>query len=199
MRKLIATAAMLALLPAWVRAAAPDDDSVRGQFYFFIAPIVSNPQYYFNPAYIGVVFPPGQPPPADYNLTKVGGNNTGFGGEVLIRQGVGVGIEFGYAGDWSFSGHDSAIGVGSLDACYHFSGNKSLRRVDPFLAGGYSLYFGERTTTQSGFNLGSGVDIWAVKHAALRLEVRYQGGINGLHGYSQFNHFVAFRVGMTFR
>jgi hypothetical protein len=37
------------------------------------------------------------------------------------------------------------------------------------------------------------------KHAALRLEVREQGGINGFDGYSQFKHYVAFRVGMTFR
>jgi opacity protein-like surface antigen len=170
-----------ALPPALVWAGNADD-SPQGQFYFFTAPIVSNTQYYSNPPY-----------------TKVGGNNTGFGGEVLFHKGVGVGIELGYAGDWSFSGNGSAVGVGSLDASYHFIGNKSRRRVEPFATGGYSLYYGERTTTQSGFNLGGGVNLWVIKHAALRLEVRYQGGINGFHGYSQFNHFVALRVGMTFR
>jgi hypothetical protein len=190
MKKLIAAAALLLVAPALVWAESPDDP-LQGQFYFFTAPIVSNTQYYFNPAYIGVVFPPGQPVPANYYSTKVGGNNTGFGGEVLVRKGVGVGIELGYAGpDWSFDGN-GAVGVGSLDASYHLFGNKSRRRVEPFATGVYSLYFGQRTTTRSGFNLGGGVNLWLIKHAALRLEVRYQGGINYFH--SQFTHYVAFR------
>ena len=198
MKKLITTAALLLTAPALVRAGDPDD-SVQGQFYFFTAPIVSNTQYYFNPAYYGVVFLPGEPVPPNYNLTAVGGNNTGFGGEVLIQKGVGVGIELGYAGpDWSFDG-SGAVGVGSVDASYHFFGNRSRRRVDPFATGGYSLYYGQRTTTQSGFNLGGGVNIWVIRHAALRLEIRDQGGINHFDGFSQFTHYVAFRFGMTFR
>jgi hypothetical protein len=199
MKKLIATVGLLLTAPAllWAEKA---DDSLQGQFYFFTAPIVSNTRYSVNPAYYGVVFTSGEPLPANYQLTAVGGTNTGFGGEILIHKGVGVGVELGYAGsDWRFDGKGSALGVGSLDASYHFFGNKSRRKVEPFATGGYSLYYGERTTTQSGFNLGGGVNLWAVKHAALRLEVRYQGGINGFHGYSQFTHYVAFRVGMTFR
>jgi len=204
MKKLITAVALLLTVPALVRAGNADGNSVQGQFYFFTAPIVSNTQYYVNPAYIGVVFLPGEPVPSNINFTKVGGNNTGFGGEVLIDKGIdkglGVGIELGYAGsDWSFNGKGSAVGVGSIDASYHFFGNKRRRRVEPFATGGYSLYYGERTTTQSGFNLGGGVNLWVIKHAALRLEVRHQGGINGFHGYSQFTHYVAFRVGMTFR
>jgi len=199
MTRLIMTAALLLTTPAlaWARNA---DDSVQGQFYFFTGPIVSNTQYYFNPACYGMVFRPGQPLPAYCNFTKVGGNNTGFGGEVLFHKGGGVGVELGYAGpDWSFSGKGSAVGVGSLDATYHFFGNWSRRKVEPFLTGGYTLYYGERTTTQSGYNLGGGLNFWVGKHVAPRLEIRYQGGINGFHGYSQFNYFVAFRVGMTFR
>ncbi len=204
MRKLIATVALLLTVPPSVRAGNADGNSVQGQFYFFTAPIVSNTRYDLNPAYYGVVFTPGEPPPANYQLTAVGGNNTGFGGEVLINKGIdkglGVGVELGYAGpDWSFNGEGSAVGVGSIDASYHFFGNKSRRKVEPFATGGYSLYYGERTTTQSGYNLGGGVNLWVIKHAAVRLEVRYQGGINGFHGYSQFNHYVAFRFGMTFR
>jgi hypothetical protein len=198
MKELVATATFLLAAPALIWAGNAGD-SVQGQFYFFTAPIVSNTQYYFNPAYIGVVLKPGEPLPPNYNLTAVGGNNTGFGGEALVRKGVGVGVELGYAGpDWSFDGN-GAVGVGSIDATYHFFGNKSRRKVEPFLTGGYSLYFGQRTTTQSGFNLGGGVNLWVIRHAALRLEIRYQGGINGFQGFSQFNHFVAFRFGMTFR
>jgi opacity protein-like surface antigen len=198
MKKLIAAAALLLVAPALVWAGNAGD-SLQGQFYFFTAPIVSNTRYNVNPAYYGVVFTPGEPLPVNFYFTAVGGTNTGFGGEVLVHKGVGVGIELGYAGpDWSFDGN-GAVGVGSLDASYHFFGNKSRRRVEPFLTGGYSLYYGQRTTTQSGFNLGGGVNLWVIKHVAPRLEVRYQGGINGFHGYSQFNHYVAFRFGMTFR
>jgi hypothetical protein len=128
----------------------------------------------------------------------VGGSNTGFGGEVLIHKGVGVGVELGYAApNWSFDGN--GVGVGSIDASYHFFGNRSRKRVEPFATGGYSLYFGDRTATQTGFNLGGGVNLWVIKHAALRLEVRHQGGINYFDGFSPFTHYVAFRVGMTFR
>ena len=193
MRKLIATVALLLTVPALVRAGNADGNSVQGQFYFFTAPIVSNTQYInvFNP-----------PEPVT-TKTKVGGNNTGFGGEVLIGKGIdkalGVGVELGYAGPgWSFDGN-GAVGVGSIDASYHFLGKKNRRKVEPFATGGYSLYYGQRTTTQSGYNLGGGVNLWVIKHAALRLEVRYQGGINYFDGFSPFTHYVAFRVGMTFR
>jgi hypothetical protein len=182
MRILIATAALLLTVPTLAQAGNADGSSVHGQFYVFTAPIVSNTQYYWN-----------------YPYTAVGGNNTGFGGEVLVRKGVGVGVELGYAGpDWSFSGN-GAIGIGSANGSYHFFGTKSRSRVDPFATGGYSLYFGQRTTFKSGFNFGGGVNIWVVKHAALRLEVRGQGGINTFDGFSQFTHYAAFRFGMTFR
>jgi len=198
MKKFIGIAALLLMLPAW--ASAEDaNNAVQGQFYFFAAPIVSNTQYVANPAYYGVVFLPGQPLPADLNFTKRGGNNTGFGGEVLIRNGVGVGVEFAYAGpDWSYDG-GGAVGVGSVNATYHFFGNKSRKLAEPFLTGGYSLYYGQRTTTQSGFNLGGGVNLWVFKHAALRLEIRDQGGIHYFDGFSPFTNFAAFRFGMTFR
>ena len=180
MRKLIvSTLALLFVAPALVRA-ADADDSVQGQFYSFVAPILSNTQY-------------------GNTGTSRSGNNTGFGGEVLIHKGVGVGIELGYAGNWDYTGTGSALGVGSADATYHFLGNKSSKMIDPFLTGGYSLYYGERTTTQSGFNLGGGVNIWLIKHVAPRLEIRYQGGIDGFHGYSLFNEYAAFRFGVTFR
>ena len=188
MKTIIAAFALLFTVPFLASAQNPDTP-VQGQFYFFTAPIVSNTQYV-------TVF---RPPAQFTTTTKVGGNNTGFGGEVLMRNGIGVGVEFGYAGpDWSFDG-GGAVGVGSVDATYHFFGNESRRRVEPFLSGGYSLYYGQRTTFQSGFNVGGGISLWVVKHAAVRLEIRDQGGINHFDGFSPFTNFVAFRVGMTFR
>jgi opacity protein-like surface antigen len=107
-----------------------------------------------------------------------------------------VGAEAAFAGpDWDFS-TGSAVGVASIDPSYHFL-IKSHPRIEPFATGGYSLYFGERTDFQSGFNLGGGVNFWVAKHVALRPEVRYQEGIHYFH--SQFTRFVAFRFGLTFR
>ena len=199
MKRLIATATLLAIMPALALAQNADQPSHgRAQAYVFIAPIVSNTRYEVNPNYYGVVFRPGDPVPADYYLSRGrGGVNTGFGGQVFVHEGLGVGVEFAYAGpDWGF-GTGDAVGVGSANASYHFFGKKNRRRVEPFVTGGYSLYFGERTAFGSGFNLGGGINIWMARHVAMRLEVRDQDHINGFH--SQFTRFVAFRVGVTFR
>ena len=126
-----------------------------------------------------------------------GGANIGFGAERFVYKGLGVGAESGYAGpDWSFSG-SGAVGVGSIDASYHFFRRKHHGKLDPFAVGGYSLYFGERLSFQNGYNLGGGVNIWFAKHAALRFEVRDQSHID--HFHSSFANFAAFRAGMTFR
>ena len=178
MKNLISTAALLFVLPTMVRA-GDADNSVQGQFYSFIAPIVSNTQY-------------------GHLSSSQGGDSAGLGGEVLNHKGVGVGIELGYGRNWS-NGQGSALGVGSADFTCHFLGDKNGRKTEAFVTGGYSLYYGERSTTQSGYNLGVGVNLWLSKHVAPRLEIRYQGGINGFHGYSQFNEFIAFRFGVTFR
>lgn len=200
MNKLISTVALLLMAPACVSAQAPAQDTdhpPRGQGYFFVAPIVSNTRYVFNPAYYGVVFPPGQPLPPDAFSHQRGGANVGFGGEAFVSQGLGLGAEVAYAGpDWGFSG-GGAVGVASGDASYHFFPKMNHKRIEPFVTGGYSLYFGDRTATQNGFNLGGGVNIWVAKHAAVRSEVRYQGHIDYFH--SQFTDFVAFRIGVTFR
>jgi hypothetical protein len=195
MKILIATAALLLTVPPLARAGNADDSSVLGQFYLFTAPIVSNTRHYYTAqgttACYGVVFEP-----QTCTFTAVGGTNTGLGGEILSRKGIGVGVELSYAGpNWNFD--SSGLGVGSVDASYHFFGNKSRKGLDPFATGGYSLYYGQRTAFQSGFNLGGGLNLWLIKHAALRLEARYQGGINYFN--SNLTRYVAFRFGMTFR
>jgi hypothetical protein len=196
MKELVVTAVLLFMAPAWV-AAQDGRSAIRGEAFVFIAPLVSNTQYVFNPVYAGVVFPIDTPAPSNLFFQKRGGVNTGFGGEVFIYKGLGVGAEAGYAApNWSFNGNDG-LGVVSLDASYHFFNNKNHKRLEPFISGGYSLYYGERTETESGVNVGAGVNLWFAKHAALRLEIREQDHINYFH--SPFTRFVAFRVGMTFR
>jgi hypothetical protein len=196
MRKLKATTVLLLMAPA-LALAQNADNPYRTQGYIFIAPIVSNTQYTFNWAYFGVVLPPGTPPPADLFFHARGGVNTGFGGEVFVYKGLGAGVEAGYAAsNWSFNGNNG-LGVVSMDASYHFFSKKNHRRIEPFAVGGYSLYFGYRTDTQNGFNIGGGVNLWVAKHAALRLEIRDQEHIHYFH--RTFTRFAAFRVGMTFR
>jgi hypothetical protein len=175
--------------------------SVHGEFYGFTAPIVSNTQYFTNPnadPACFVVHPPGEPFPSNCTITAVGGNNTGFGLDLLLHKGWGVETEIGYAGaDWSFS-RNEAVGIGSIDATYHFFAAKNEQRLDPFAVGGYSLYFGDRTRFENGANLGAGTNFWVLRHVALRSEIRFQAGINH-GGSSQFTHFVAFRFGIAFR
>jgi len=196
MKQLIVILALFLMTPH----SAPAQDAQKqseGEAYVFIAPIVSNTQYIFNPAYAGVIFPIGTSPPSNEFFQKRGGVNTGFGGEVFVYKGLGVGAEAGYlAPDWSFSGNNG-VGVVSLDGSYHFFGKKNHRRIEPFVVGGYSLYYGDRTATESGFNFGGGVNWWFSRHAGLRLELREQDHIHDFH--SQFTRVVAFRVGMTFK
>jgi hypothetical protein len=197
MKALISLSVLLVSVAGW--APGQDADSHYGaQGYFFIGPILSNARDVLNPAYYGTVPPLNQLPPANYFFQEYGGVNAGFGGEALIYKGLGVGAEASYAGgDWNFS-RDQAVGIGSVDASYHFFGKRNRRRLEPFATGGYSLYFGERTSFEHGFNLGGGVNFWVVKHAALRFEVRDQGHVN-FGGSSAFTNFVAFGFGMTFR
>lgn len=197
MKKLIVVVALFLVAPARVPAQDAGKSSQRAQAYVFIAPIVSNTRYEVNPAYYRSVFPNADSLPADYFFHERGGVNAGFGGQVFVHEGLGVGVEFAYAGpDWGF-GTGDAVGVGSANASYHFFGKKNRRRVEPFVTGGYSLYFGDRTAFESGFNVGGGVNLWMAKHVGLRLEARDQDHIEYFH--SQFTRFVAFRVGVTFR
>lgn len=187
MKKLVASVVSLLMMPALVSAQNSDPQS-RGQGYFFLAPIVSNPRYVLT-----------YQPVSGYPIesTERGGVNAGFGGEGFVYKGLGIGAEAAYAGPhWSFGGND-AIGIVSIDASYHFFSKKKTRGIEIFEAGGYSLYYGYRTSTQNGFNLGGGVNWWVSKRAALRLEVVDQDHIQYFH--SQFSRFIAFRVGMTFR
>jgi len=177
-KRLIVVIACVCTAPAAVRA-ADADNSVQGQYYLFIGPTLTNTQYNNN------------------GTTSHGGNNTGIGGEVLMYKGVGMGIDLGYAGNWEYSKYGSALGVGSWDASYHFLGNRNTKRIEPFLEGGYSLYYGQRTFTRSACNFGGGFNLWLTKHVAPRFEIRYQGGIN--YFGSQYKEYAAFRFGVTFR
>lgn len=159
MKKLIATAALLLVIPT-LASAQDGDHTYRVQGYLFVAPTTN-----------------------DASIT------TGFGGDAFVYRGLGLGAELAYAN------HDNGRGAGSADVSYHFL-QSAKYKVEPFVTGGFSLYFGDGLGP--GFNLGGGVNFWMSKRAALRFEAR-----DHEHGDGPFDNdhhrFVAYRIGVTFR
>jgi hypothetical protein len=111
--------------------------------------------------------------------------NAGFGAEFRLYKGLAVGPEFDAAGIGGRANSDPAsnpniIGLGSLDASYHFYNKAARGRLAPFVAGGYTAFFGQDTGTpsgslQHGYNVGGGVDLFASKHVGVRFDVRHYG------------------------
>jgi opacity protein-like surface antigen len=179
MKKLIATVALLLMVAASV-SAQNTDHQPQGLGYVFLGA-----------------------------GTHQMGLTAGFGGEGYVYKGLGMGVEVGTAGlGASANGEPNWIGVGSADLSYHFFPKKIRGHAAPFVAGGYTLFFGQDTDTGTGsiahgFNVGGGVDIFVTKHAGARFDVRYNA--HGDHilwpsfpNLAQFS-FVAFRIGLTFR
>jgi hypothetical protein len=138
------------------------------------------------------------------------GQTAGFG-MGYVSNGVGMGIEFAAAGlGSSANSNRNTIGMGSADLSYHYFPKKLRGYVSPFVAGGYTVFFGQDKDTPggnhtSGVNIGGGLDIFALedKYAGLRFDFRYNG-----HGgrilWASFPNtaqlsFVTFRVGLVFR
>jgi len=176
-RQFAMTSAILLLLPVWAAAqgAAPQG---KLDGYSFLAPSVGGGQ---NNAV-----------------------DTGLGGEVFFRKRFGAEAEVSYYGPhWAFCANcdNSGMGVGSLDLIYRRPLTGS--RMEPFAVGGYSGYSvggGSGHGYSSGYNLGGGVNVWFRRRVALRLGVRYQGNAGNIVQFPYFvPHFVAFRIGVTFR
>ncbi len=133
----------------------------------------------------------------------------GGGAERFIYQGLSVGAEVGPVITWTAPGraafnpfsNDRVHGLFSPNIAYHFVSNTTDRKLDPFLTGGYSLFFGIGndlvvpgrgfTNTQSGYNVGGGANFWILRKAAMRLEFRQQSSV--------WYKTMDVRVGMTFR
>jgi opacity protein-like surface antigen len=138
----------------------------------------------------------------------------GFGGEVYVTKGLGIGAEVGAAALTTQRVTAKTTGVGSADLSYHFFPKKIRGNGAPFVAGGYTVFFGHNTHTGTGlwghkplmtqgFNVGGGVDLFASKHVGVRFDVRYHGHGGNILNYTYPNldqfSFVAFRIGVTFR
>jgi opacity protein-like surface antigen len=129
----------------------------------------------------------------------------GGGAEGFIYRGLSLGAEIGPFIPFSPPGrgislnvNDWVHGLGSSNIAYHFLSNTADRKLDPFVTGGYSLFFANLdvpgvgfTKTQSGYNAGGGANFWLLRRAAMRLEFRHQSSV--------WYKTMEVRVGMTFR
>jgi hypothetical protein len=162
MRRLAGTLLVMVSLP--LLAAGQTAVQPKAHGYFFFAPGVTTPG-------------------------STGTAHFGGGGEGLIYKGLGVGAELGYLAPWrSFA---SGIGTFSPNVSYHFL-PKQDRKLEPFVTGGYTLFF--RSGTANGFNFGGGINYWLKDSIALRFAVRDNVWTKYATG-----HHVGFRIGVTFR
>jgi hypothetical protein len=113
----------------------------------------------------------------------------GGGGEKIFGPGIGVGGELGVLGPWS--NYRSALGVFSVNGSYHFFRDRP--KLDPFVTGGYTLFF--RSGTANLGNFGGGVNYWLGERLALRAEVR-----DHVHSPGPLTiHYWGLRLGVAFR
>jgi hypothetical protein len=174
MKKPIATAALLLMVPALASAQSKDHPS-RGQGYFFFG--LGN---------------------TDCCASRVV-KHVGFGGEGFLGEGLGVGAEVGYA-HWGGSGLDAWIASG--DFSYHFRPSAPRGGVDPFVLAGGTMFAPTAKGNGRGLpggNFGGGVNIWLTERAALRLEVRDHVNAGRWGPPAPADHYISFRVGVTFR
>jgi len=174
MRRIIATAVMLLVLPT-LALAQNTDRQYRCQGYFFFG--LGTGSVYVSRQVIEQV---------------------GFGGEGFLYKGFGVGGDAGYAhwGGSEQSSHQAWIAAG--DVSYHFRRSAALGRVDPFVLAGATGFFptSEGRGAPAG-NFGGGANIWLGQRAALRLEVRDY--VNPENNDYPGANYVSFRIGLTFR
>ncbi len=176
MKKLIATAGLLLVLPMFA-SAQEADHQYRGQGYFFFG--------------LGT---------AGIYVSRRAIEHIGFGGEGFLYKGVGAGAEAGYAHWGSYPYQYQKDGwIASGDVSYHFRRSAPHGGVDPFVLIGVTGYFptSEGRGAPAG-NFGGGVNIWLRERAALRLEVRDHVNPDDSNGWPGV-HYISFRVGLTFR
>jgi len=132
-----------------------------------------------------VYFAPSVSSPGSVTFAHVGG-----GGEGFFNRYIGAGAELGYLTpirSWS-----DGVGTLSPNVVARLRAKDSANKVEPFITGGYTLFF--RSGAASGFNFGGGVNYWMKNHIGLRFEVRD----NVWTSYATI-HYVGIRVSMLFR
>ena len=114
----------------------------------------------------------------------------GAGVDAIILKGLGANVELGALGPRRNFG-DGVMGVLSPGATYHFRSGAE-QRVDPFVAGGYSLFFRSGHGNLGYF--GGGMNYWFADKVGLRVELRDHVNRGG-----STVHFWGVRFGVAFR
>ena len=196
MRRVIAIAALLVAAPM---LASPQDvdHQYHGQGYCFFAGAGTGAGSFQSGT---STTPLRQGSPAPYQF--------GGGGEVLAGKGLGFGGEL-LSSTQLWEGATLGTWIGSVNVSYHFGSSRNNRKVEPFVTGGYTFFYVSNITLPhaNGGNFGAGLNIWLMRHAALRLEIRDDVGGQSLSAefepegtyYLRSQHLVGFRVGVTFR
>jgi hypothetical protein len=112
------------------------------------------------------------------------------GGEIFVHRRLTIGGELAAIAPPTDLG--STIGIISPNISWHFRPGRSTGRLEPFVTGGYSLFF--RNGALSGLNFGGGAIWWVSEGVGLRLEARDHVPVMELD-----RHIVLFRAGITFR
>ena len=189
MKRLIAAAVLLVAVPVCAPAQESDHLS-HGQGYAFLGGAWSRSQTGRGES---------------SNSFQFGG-----GGEWLSGHGVGLGGEYLKSAQSLNGGYYLDTRIGSANVSYHFGPSRKSRQVEPFVTGGLTVFNVIETDLgrEYGGNFGGGVEIWMVRHAALRLEVRDDvGGRDlsaefvpiGVFYLRSSQHLVGVRIGVSFR
>ncbi len=116
--------------------------------------------------------------------------HAGGGGDAVIGKGIGVNVELGAI--WPRECFvECVMGAFSPGGTYHFRRGAELK-LDPFVAGGYTLMF--RGASENLFYFGGGANYWFSRKVGLRMEMRD-------HVWTGYRaaHFWNFRLGLAFR
>jgi hypothetical protein len=111
-----------------------------------------------------VFFAPGGATSHGYTTTML---NTGVGGDVHVTHGLGANVEV--SALWPADYPSGVVGLLSVGPTYRIP-LKHEHRVEPFVAGGYSLMFRSGHANLGYF--GGGMNYWAWKRVGFRFEFR---------------------------
>jgi hypothetical protein len=113
----------------------------------------------------------------------------GGGGNYRSSLGLGGGVDVSYLTPRVSMGD----GMGTLSPYLYYSFLKPKSKIEPFVSGGYTLFF--RNGSANGINFGGGIHYWFTKKVALKLEFHDDVMLSSYHNA----HFVGFRMGVAFR
>ena len=169
MKRVILAVLLVALVPMW--ASAQDSEYSKGHGYVYVAP--------------GFAGAEGE--------TGMGVAHIGGGGEGFFTRNLGLGADVGYLAP--FEAFSDGIGTFSPNLVARFRAKDAQNKVEPFVSGGYTLFF--RSVSANGANFGGGVNWWFKEHVGLRFELRDNVMIPG--GGDSTVHYVGLRIALAFR